>query len=254
VDDANGDSLATEANALCEWMFGFLIDHTGDDCAFHNILERSSSRYGEFTSLDDAELDRARIFKELITSLSEILGSEEAAGTWLVDSSAFSEHGGVPPIHYLQEGGFWSLSLLSDAVTIAKAYPWDPLGLRTEVDPKAAVAIEKDLESCLDLIPAAWDVDDETFEQMLRVPVGYLESWRGHEICVTERVRHQIRRVLLFHETLRLHVRPRGYASWWRRRWAESSSIGARTPLEVWKEEGWEGLEFIKQIFWGQQH
>jgi hypothetical protein len=60
--------------------------------------------------------------------------------------------------------------------------------------------------------------------------------------------------VLLFHETLRLHVRPRGYASWWRRRWAESSSIGARTPLEVWKEEGWEGLEFIKQIFWGQQH
>lgn len=181
-----------------------------------------------------------------------MLGSEEAVGRWLNHSSIFKEFGGAPPMMYLEEGGFWSLSLLNDVVKIVHAHPTDPLGFRFEMSGSQR-DLAKDLESCLDLIPAAWDMDDDTFEQILGVEAGYLQSWRHHEVSVTANVLQQLRRVLIFHESLRLHVRPRGYAAWWRRNWAEGSAIGARTPLQVWQQDGWEGLNFIKRVFWGEQ-
>lgn len=242
----------TDPEILRKWMFEFLIDHTGECCSYHNILERSAARYDESLPFNGPELDRAELFQELVTGLAVILGSEEAVGGWLMHSTIFNEFGGAPPIMYLEEGGFWTLSLLNDVVKIARAHPTDPLGLRFEVN-GAEREFAKDLESCLDLIPAAWDMDDETFERILGVEPGYLQSWRHHEVGVSASVLKQLRRVLIFHETLRLHVRPRGYAAWWHRRWAEGSAIGARSPLQVWQDEGWDGLNFIKQVFWGQQ-
>lgn len=237
---------------LREWMFNFLVDHAGEEFSFHNILERPVSRQDELLSLNGPELDRAELFKELVEGLATILGSQDAAGRWLMHSSVFNEHGGAPPIMYLEEGGFWALSLFNDVVKMAHAYPTDPLGLRFEVN-GAERELAKDLESCLDLIPAAWDMDDETFEQILGAEPGYLQSWRHHEVPVTATIRQQLRRVLIFHEVLRLHVRPRGYATWWHRSWAEGSAIGKRTPLQVWQQEGWDGLNLIKRVFWGEQ-
>jgi hypothetical protein len=233
-------------------MFEFLIDHAGECCSYHNILERTAARYDETLPLNGPELDRAELFRELIEGLRKILGSEEAAGRWLMHSSIFKEYGGASPIMYLEEGGFWALSLLNDVIKIAQAHRTDPLGLRFEASGQER-DIAKDLESCLDLIPAAWDMDDVTFEQMLGVNAGYLRSWRHHEVKIDASVRQQLRQILIFHESLRLHVRPRGYADWWRREWAEGSAIGARTPLQVWQQEGWGGLNFIKRVFWGQQ-
>lgn len=241
-----------DPEALREWMFGFLIEYTGDDTAYLNILEKSVDRADEFLPFNGSEQDRAEIFHGLVLSLIELLGSEKAAAHWLMHSTIFEQIGGASPIFYLQEGDFWALSLMDDVVKIAKAHPSDPLGLRAEINPKAR-GYEKDLEICLDLIPTAWDMDDATFERIVGVRTGFLDAWRHHEVSVSEGDRNLIRRVLLFHETIRLHVRPRGYAAWWRRKWAEESCIGARTPLQVWEESGWEGLDLIKQIFWGQQ-
>lgn len=239
-----------DSEHLRTWMFDFLIDCTGEDCAFYKILERSWQ--DESSPLNGPELDRAVLFQELVQGLTTFLGSEQAVGRWLAHSSIFVEHGGAPPIMYLEEGGFWSLSLLNDVVKIAGAHPGDPLGLRYEASGLQR-GLTKDLESCLDLIPASWDMDDDVFEQMLSVEKGFLQAWRHHEIAVDANLLQQLRRILIFHESLRLHVRPRGYAAWWRRTWAEGSAIGARTPLQVWHQEGWDGLTFIKRVFWGEQ-
>jgi hypothetical protein len=245
-------SQPSDPEFLREWMFGFLVEHSGDDCAYHNILERDLSRSDELLPLNGPERDRAEIFRELVASLTELLGSEKAAADWLMHSAMFDKFGGATPIEYLQEGGFWTLSLMNDALKIAEAHPADPLGLRAELG-LSAWGSEKDLEAHLDLIPTAWDFDDATFESILGVSAGYLDLWRRHEIKVSAKDRQAIRRVLLFHESLRLHVRPRGYAAWWRRPWAEESCIGSRSPLQVWIEDGWDGLDFIKRVFWGQQ-
>jgi hypothetical protein len=245
-------SEMVDPELLREWMFNFTVDHTGEDCSFYNILERPSSRQDEQLPFNGPELDRAELFHELVTGLVDVLGSEEAVGRWLNYSSIFKEFGGAPPMMYLEEGGFWALSLFNDVVKIAHAHPTDPLGFRFEMSGSKR-DLAKDLESCLDLIPAAWDMDDDTFEQILGVESGYLQSWRHHEVSVTANVLQQLRQVLIFHEALRLHVRPRGYAAWWRRSWAEGSAIGSRNPIQVWQQEGWDGLNFIKRVFWGQQ-
>ena len=133
MNDASGEWIAPDEGALREWMFNYLLEHTGDDCAYLNILQRGISRYGDLIRLNGDELDRARIFRELVSTLNDLMGSEEAAADWLTHSTRFEEFGGVPPIHYLQEGGFWSLSLLCDTLKIAKAHPSDPLGLKLEM-------------------------------------------------------------------------------------------------------------------------
>jgi len=120
-----------DAEHLREWMYNFIVDHTGENAPFFNLLERHASSWDEDLPLTDAELDRARIFQELVGSLATILGSEEAAGDWLLHSSIFQEFGGAAPLLYLEQGGFWTMSLLNDVLLIAKSLPTDPLGLKT---------------------------------------------------------------------------------------------------------------------------
>lgn len=186
-------SEIVDRELLRQWMFDFIIDHAGQDCSFYSILERPSSRQDELLPFNGPELDRAELFHELVTGLLSVLGSEEAVGRWLNHSSIFEEFGGAPPIMYLEEGGFWALSLLNDTVKIAIAHPTDPLGFRFEMSGSKR-DLAKDLESCLDLIPAAWDMDDETFEQILGVEAGYLQAWRHHELSVNAKVLQQLSR------------------------------------------------------------
>ena len=107
-------SEQTDPEALREWMVGFLVEHTRDNDAYHLILERDAPRYGESIPLDGPELDRAELFRELVTSLVSILDSEEEAGKWLNRSLFFADGGESAPIDYLRDGGFWALSLLKN--------------------------------------------------------------------------------------------------------------------------------------------
>ncbi len=235
---------------LRRWMMNFLLKNTGDHASYLQILERPGS-VPDDAPLSDPELDRARIFRELISGLIHLLGTDEAVGRWLTHSVVFRHYGDAAPIDYLEGGGFWALTLLSDIVKIAKAHPTDPLGLKDEASFWGR-APDEDFENYLDLIPAAWSMDDDTFERMIGVKSGYLDAWRNHEISITDEIRGPLRRVANFHETLRLHVAPRGYANWWRHSWAETSPIGARSPLQVWSEDGWDGLDLISRYFWAQ--
>jgi hypothetical protein len=235
---------------LRRWMRNFLVKSTGDNASFFQILERPRS-VPDDAPLSSSELDRARVFRELISGLTSILGTEEAVGTWLTHSVVFNHYGDAAPIDYFEGGGFWALSLLTDIVKIAKAHPTDPLGLRDEVSFRGR-GPEEDFENYLDLIPAAWNIADVIFEKMIGVETGFLDAWRNHDISVTEEIREPLRRIANFHETLRLHVAPRGYADWWRRSWSKTSPIGARSPLEVWSDDGWDGLDLIARYFWAQ--
>lgn len=235
---------------LRRWMWNFLSKSTGDDASFLQILERPGSVLDD-APLSSSEFDRARIFRELVSALIGVLGSEEAVGRWLMHSVVFRKFGGATPLDYLENGGFWALSLLSNIVKIARAHPTDPLGLNDEASFWGRGA-EEDFENFLDLIPAAWNMDDDIFENMIGVRRGYLRAWRIHEVLLTEEIRGPLRRIASFHETLRLHVAPRGYADWWRRSWSETSPIGARSPLQVWSDEGWDGLDLIAQYYWAQ--
>jgi hypothetical protein len=159
-------------------MYNFLVDHTGDITAFYNILERSSLAWDETAPLSSAEQDRAEIFQELVGSLTSILGSEEAAGKWLMYSSTFKTAGGSSPLSFLEEGGFWTLSLLQEMLAIAQAYPTDPLGLRSEasVAPKASAATA---ENQSDLETARRNIKGQQSPTIADRPVFGIEAWHA---------------------------------------------------------------------------
>lgn len=93
--------------------------------------------------------------------------------------------------------------------------------------------VEND-EELFDLLPAAWGMDDSTFEQIAELPNGWLEQWRNHYRAPVDEDLERIRKLMSFHRALRLvtYGQP-DYPRWWHRRWKEGSLIGARTPLEV---------------------
>ncbi|URD60750.1 hypothetical protein M8312_13385 [Sphingomonas sp. KRR8] len=94
-------------------------------------------------------------------------------------------------------------------------------------------AVEQD-ERLFDLLPAAWGMDDETFEKVAGLPLRWLSQWRDHYRAPTDDELASIQRLMSFHQAIRLVTcgEP-NYAEWWRRRWAEGSFIGERSPLEA---------------------
>jgi hypothetical protein len=101
------------------------------------------------------------------------------------------------------------------------------------------------LETCIDLLQAAWHLEDDEFELLLGVPQGWLCAWRVHE-------RHDVpwqraRRLIRFHEALRYVARPTQYGDYLRRRWREGSPIGHRSILETILAEGDPAMDLIEQ-------
>lgn len=99
--------------------------------------------------------------------------------------------------------------------------------------------------TCIDLLQAAWHLEDDEFELLLGVPAGWLRAWRVHE-------RHDVpwqraRRLLRFHEALRYVARPPQYGAYLRRRWRADSPIGHRSILEAIFDEGDPTMDLIEQ-------
>jgi hypothetical protein len=95
-------------------------------------------------------------------------------------------------------------------------------------------------ERLIDLLQAAWRLDDTEFEKLAKLPSGWLWRWRNHYLAPTTEHMAQIRRLLGFHDAIRLlGLDPRDYGSWWRRTWkAADKLVGARSPLEAIAAEG----------------
>lgn len=93
-------------------------------------------------------------------------------------------------------------------------------------------------EDLFDLLPAAWGMDDQTFEELCGLPTGWLYQWRLHERKPSENELGRVRRLHRFHRAIRLvtYAQP-NYPAWWRRTWDPDSFIGRRSPLDALLQE-----------------
>lgn len=105
-----------------------------------------------------------------------------------------------------------------------------------------------DQELLLDLLQAAWGVDDVELEQLLGLPEHWLASHRNHEVAIGPAENAGLQKLLGLHEALRFVVRPAGYSEWLRRSWRTVSPISGRTPLQVMLEDGDDGIALIQAL------
>jgi len=84
-----------------------------------------------------------------------------------------------------------------------------------------------------DLSQAAWGMDDATFEKVAGLPQRWLWQWRNQYRSPSDAELSGIRRLMRFHDAIRLvtYGEP-DYAAWWRR-WSEGSFSGSQSPLEA---------------------
>jgi len=109
------------------------------------------------------------------------------------------------------------------------------------------------LETCIDLLQAAWQIEDAEFERLLEVPPGWLRAWRAHEVEDAATVADgPVRRLLRLHRALRLVVQPAQYGEYIRRPWRAGSVIGERSVLDAVLEEGEPAIERIAQYLWAK--
>jgi hypothetical protein len=106
-------------------------------------------------------------------------------------------------------------------------------------------------ERLFDLIPAAWGMDDVTFEKVAGFPEGWMWKWRNHYLAPTPEQVNRIRRLAIFHDGIRLtYTRAPDYASWWRNPWGYHSFIGDRSPLQAVLTDGDAFLDQAERYFW----
>jgi hypothetical protein len=106
----------------------------------------------------------------------------------------------------------------------------------------------KSIEHLFDLLPAAWDLEDREFEQLLQVPPGWLAAYRNHELKPNEDVWGRLQRLFALYEAMRMAVRPRGYSEWLRQPWRSDSPIGPRSPLKAILEDGDSALDLVEKL------
>lgn len=107
-------------------------------------------------------------------------------------------------------------------------------------------------ERLFDLLPAAWGMDDPTFEKVAGLPAQWLWQWRNNNRAPTDEELACVRRLMSFHEAIRLTYAAPNYADWWRRRWHEGSRIGGRSPLEAVLAEGEAAMGVLERCFRSQ--
>lgn len=106
-------------------------------------------------------------------------------------------------------------------------------------------------ERLFDLIPAAWGMDDTTFEKVAGFPEGWMWKWRNHYLAPSPEQLARILRLARFHDGIRLvYTRTPDYAFWWRNPWRYDSSIGGRSPLEAVLADGDAFLDQAERYFW----
>lgn len=103
----------------------------------------------------------------------------------------------------------------------------------------------RDLEPTLDLIQAAWDLTDSEVEELLAAPIGWLAAWRIHEAPMDMKQFETLNSLISLHEAMRLHVKPKGYARFLRRRCKPASITEGRSPLEMMLSGGQEAIKSL---------
>lgn len=106
----------------------------------------------------------------------------------------------------------------------------------------------EDIEHLYEMLPIVWGLERSEFERLLRVPAGWLDAYRVHEVKPNEETWEKLCELLQLHLAMRMVVRPRGYAEWLRRTWTSESPIGAQSPLEFILNGGDEALKLLKQV------
>lgn len=108
-------------------------------------------------------------------------------------------------------------------------------------------------ERYFDLLPAAWGMDDETFEKVANLPSRWLFQWRNYYRAPSDDELARIRRLMRFHEAIRFvtYGEP-NYAGWWRRRWRGDSCIGRRSPREAVLADGDSIMDTLELCFRSQ--
>lgn len=104
-----------QSREVGEWLYNFLWDHTGDDCAFINFLGKRRESWPHH-ALDGDEFDRMEMFQSLITNLTILLGSEDAAAHWLFETQAFANVNGSTPFECLADGSFDALYFIDTLI------------------------------------------------------------------------------------------------------------------------------------------
>ena len=105
-----------------------------------------------------------------------------------------------------------------------------------------------DQQLLLDLLQAAWGIDDVELEGLMGLPEHWLNSHRNHEVAIGTAEYAGLQKLLGVHEALMLVVRPAGYSEWLRRAWRTDSPISGRTPLHVMLEDGDDGIALIQAL------
>lgn len=103
----------------------------------------------------------------------------------------------------------------------------------------------RDLEPTLDLVQAAWDLTDSEVEELLAVPAGWLAAWRIHEAAMGLEQFEVLNSLTSLHEAMRLHVKPKGYAKWLRRRQKPASITQGQSPIEMLLSGGKEAIRLL---------
>lgn len=108
-------------------------------------------------------------------------------------------------------------------------------------------------EGLFDLLQAAWGMDDATFEKVAGLPPKWMWEWRNHYRAPSDQELVRIRRLMRFHDAIRLvtYGEP-DYSAWWRRVWRENSGIGNRSPLDAVLANGDATLDYLEQCFRSQ--
>lgn len=108
-------------------------------------------------------------------------------------------------------------------------------------------------ERLFDLLQAAWGMDDATFEKVAGLPAKWMWQWRNHYRAPTDQELARMRRLMSFHDAIRLvtYGEP-NYPGWWRRQWRDDSFMGAQSPLEAILTGGDRVMDDLERCFRSQ--
>lgn len=106
-------------------------------------------------------------------------------------------------------------------------------------------------QSAMDLLQAAWDLDDDRYERLLEVEPGWLRRRRNHEVdLIMKPTWVRFDKLLQLHNAVRLHSQPAKYGSYMSRRWKTESYIGERSIIQAVLEDGDDAIDRITKYLW----
>jgi hypothetical protein len=165
-----------------------------------------------------------------------------AIATSEVTSGALEEGSVITTLH--------SRYLLSGPAEDSSA--WRLLFERQEANALRRRAVEQD-ERLFDLLQAAWGMKDATFEAIAGLPARWMWQWRNHYRAPTDTELARVRRLMSFHEAIRLVIYGEpDYAKWWRHKRHEGGPYGSKSSLEAILESGDTAMDDLERRFRSQ--